>query len=303
MPAFAVVAMAAAAILSTPACQRSGGRNAAAPDSATTARSDSLAARGVVLAFGGRLKQVSLMAPDSARERAMQTQYGGLVSPTLIRKWADDPRHAAGRLTSSPWPDRIEIAAMSRKSSRVFLVDGEIIERTSSDAAAAARIPVRIAIWKTGPKWLIMNYDQGAPQPAGATADIPSEDDPESSPERAAAVIRAYYDALNAKKLPEAYRMWEADGAASGQSLMQFLNGHGQTKSIEVSIGAPGPMGAAAGSRYVEVPVRIVTVGQQGERQSLEGTYTLRRSVVDGATAAQRTWHIYSAKLSKPHAV
>lgn len=293
----AALALAIAVLLSTPACQRSSGRKAAQPDSIAVAFADSVAARNAVLQFGARLKQVPLLAPDSTRARAMQSQYGGLVSPVLLREWSADPRHAPGRLTSSPWPDRIEIRNMDRKSGRVFLVDGEIVERTSADSTAeSGRIPVRLAIWRSGRNWMIQNYEQGQP---GSGAPTAAEDDPAFTPERAADVIRAYYDAIKAKDYRKAYAMWEADGAASGQSMIEFLNGYAVTKSVEATVGAPGPVGAAAGSRYVDVPIRLVATNMNGKREIFSGTYTLRRAVADGATPKQRTWHIYSAKLKK----
>ncbi|HYJ34020.1 MAG TPA: hypothetical protein VE326_12485 [Candidatus Binatia bacterium] len=293
----AAAVLSAAVLLFTPACQRSGPGNASKPDSVAVARADSVAVRHLVLTFGTRLNQVSLLAPDSARARAMQAQYGGLVSPALLKQWAADPRHAAGRFTSSPWPDHIEIGTVERKSSRVYLVDGEIVERTSTDSSGASgRIPVQIGVWRSGRGWMIQNYDQGLP--GAGTADL-GENDPAFAPERAVAVVRAYYDAINAGRFQNAYRMWESDGAASGKSMIEFLNGYAQTKSVDATIGTPGPMGAAAGSRYVDVPVHLVATTVKGAREAFSGTITLRRSVVDGATAKQRTWQIYSAKIKK----
>lgn len=296
VPELAAAALALAAVLTTPACNRSGSRQAAHPDSSEVARADSITVRNLVLEFGSRLKRVSLLAPDSARARAMQAQYGALVSPQLLGQWAADPRHAAGRLTSSPWPDRIEIVTVARKSPRVILVDGSIVERTSADSADAGRIPVRLAVWKAGTVWMIQNYEQGVP---GSEASGAEESDPQLAAERAAAVVRAYYDAINAKRYQDAYRMWEAEGSASGHSMIEFLNGYAQTKSVEASVGTPGPIGAAAGSRYVDVPVHLVVTSTRGTRESFSGTITLRRSVVDGASPKQRTWQIYAAKITK----
>jgi len=53
----------------------------------------------------------------------------------------------------------------------------------------------------------------------------------------------------------------------------------------------------AAGSQYATVPVTIGATLRDGRRQRFEGTYTLRRSVVDGATAEQRRWRIVKADL------
>ena len=53
----------------------------------------------------------------------------------------------------------------------------------------------------------------------------------------------------------------------------------------------------AAGSRYVEIPVELTATTNDGRTQRFQGTVTLRRSVVVGATLEQRRWHIYTAKI------
>jgi hypothetical protein len=64
-----------------------------------------------------------------------------------------------------------------------------------------------------------------------------------------------------------------------------------------VEVGAPGRVEGAAGSRYVEIPVVVRARTRAGKAQRFEGTYTLKRTVVDGATPAQRSWRIASASL------
>lgn len=279
-----------------PACQRNSARRPDAPDSVAVARADSIAVRNLVLQFGSQMKQVSLQAPDSALARSFRTHYGTIVANSLIIEWVKDRTRAPGRLTSSPWPERIEIVNLARKSPRAFLVDAEIVERTSADPAAdAGRVPIRLAIWKAARQWRINDYDQGDRRSPSETASW--LDGPELTPDRAAAVVRSYYDALQAKRFHDAYEMWEADGAASGQALIEFVNGWAQFRSLEAQVGPPGTIGAAAGSRYVDVPIRITTVDARGERETKTGTVTLRRSVVDGATSKQRTWRIYAMSL------
>jgi hypothetical protein len=112
-------------------------------------------------------------------------------------------------------------------------------------------------------------------------------------------VVRAYYRAINERRFNDAYQLWVSSGAASGKSLEAFRAGFAQTASVDVVLGTPGRIEGAAGSRYVEIPVRISAVPTKGERQAFIGAYTLRRSVVDGATPEQRAWRIYSAKIRR----
>ena len=289
------------AVMALPACQRSGPRSAAAPDSTAQALADSLAVRKLVVDFGAHLQQVSLLAPDTTVIRSIRVHYGPYVAPLLLRTWIRNPQTAPGRQTSSPWPDRIDARNFSRKSERVFLVDGDVVERTSADAGPggeADRIPVQLTIWKMGPHWLITQYEAGARTNGSASGSV-DENDPALAPAAAAEVVRAYYRAINARKYADAYILWEAGGAASGKGLVEFLNGFAQTKSVDATVGPPGPVGAAAGSRYVEVPVSLVATTMRGAREKYAGTYTLRRSVVDGATRDQRKWQIYSATMHR----
>jgi len=113
----------------------------------------------------------------------------------------------------------------------------------------------------------------------------------------AVAVLDAYYEAINEKDYPRAYALWGSNGEASGKTLAQFSAGFAQTDSVRVTAGQPGPIGAAAGSRYIEIPVTIDARLSDGKEQHFTGTYTLRRSVVDGATAEQRAWRIYKAHI------
>lgn len=124
----------------------------------------------------------------------------------------------------------------------------------------------------------------GGAGPAGAAA--------------ALAVVRAYYAAIDAGDYARAYRYWGDDGRNSHQTLEEFRQGFARTASVSVDAGPPGRIGAAAGSRYVTIPVRVHARTRSGGEQCFRGSYILRRAVVDGATAAQRRWSLYSAKLS-----
>ena len=119
-----------------------------------------------------------------------------------------------------------------------------------------------------------------------------------ASAARAVAWIQDYYSAINEHRYRDAYAHWERGGLASGKGFEEFRKGFEETERVEVSVvGATGRIEGAAGSRYIEVPVRIVARTRGGDRQEYSGKYTLRLSVVDGATPEQRSWHIYSAAV------
>ncbi|MFN2421306.1 MAG: hypothetical protein ABR527_07995 [Gemmatimonadota bacterium] len=111
-------------------------------------------------------------------------------------------------------------------------------------------------------------------------------------------MVRLFYAAINARDFRRAYELWGDDGAASGKTFEEFAAGFAETIRVGAEVGKPGRVEPAAGSRYVEVPVRVRAVTASGEKQEFEGTYTLRRSVVDGASAEQRQWHVYSAAIA-----
>lgn len=129
---------------------------------------------------------------------------------------------------------------------------------------------------------------------------VPVEQTPgaaEPTAQDAIAVLRGYYAAIDARDYARAYAAWADGGNASGQTPQQFAGGFAQTAGVSVEIQAPGAVEGAAGSRYVEVPVAIAATQRDGSVQRYVGAYVLRRSMVDGATPAQRAWHIQSADL------
>jgi hypothetical protein len=117
--------------------------------------------------------------------------------------------------------------------------------------------------------------------------------------EAAADIIRQYYAALDARTYRRAYEFWSGKGEASKKTFEQLRDGFAQTRSTSVEIGEPGEMEGAAGSRYITFPVTIHATTKDGKEQNFKGEYVLRRSVVDGATAEQRAWRIYSAKINE----
>ena len=119
----------------------------------------------------------------------------------------------------------------------------------------------------------------------------------ESTPQDAVAVINDYYSAINQQDFAHAWALWSDRGHASGQTPQQFADGYADTADVTVQVQAPERMDAAAGSRYIEIPVTITASRRDGSERQYTGNYTLRRSTVDGATADQRAWRITTAKL------
>jgi len=90
----------------------------------------------------------------------------------------------------------------------------------------------------------------------------------------------------------------QVDYLGSAQFTTDLIgSGFANTAQVALQAGVPGPMEGAAGSRYIEIPVMIDATQRDGSVRRYTGVYTLRRAVVDGATDAQRAWHIASASL------
>ncbi|HYF92692.1 MAG TPA: hypothetical protein VD969_10665 [Symbiobacteriaceae bacterium] len=130
-----------------------------------TAENEEAAVRSLVETFGSRPQAVSLQAPADALKKSMQEHYGDLVSAELLSEWAGDPKNAPGRLTSSPWPDRIEILSVRRVLDGKYEVQGEVIEVTSVEKVSggvAAKRPITLTVEKVGDRWLITGVTLGA---------------------------------------------------------------------------------------------------------------------------------------------
>lgn len=108
-------------------------------------------------------------------------------------------------------------------------------------------------------------------------------------------LVRNYYAAVSRHDYRAAYAIWHGT-----QSYAHFRSGYAATGRARLTLLKPGDAEGAAGSIYVELPVRVDATLRSGKQQSFVGSYTLRRvNDVDGSTAAQRRWHIESAHLKQ----
>lgn len=159
-----------------------------------------------------------------------------------------------------------------------------------------------------GGSWLV--YVPGAPTfvnaafPAEVSANtgfavlcaVAAPDDSEETAEDAVAVVESYFALLNDGDYEEAYALWR-DGA-NDQTLEDFIAGYADTASVSVEVGTPGEIDPGAGQRYIPIPVVVTSTLDDGTEQEFEGTIVLHRTGnIDGSTAEQRTWRIYSSDL------
>ncbi len=315
-----VAALVASALASCSGSDAPSSRGAAT--AGETPACDTAAAARAARLLGSHLQDVSLLAPDSIRIPALREAYGGLVTDSLLAAWVARPGDAPGRGVSSPWPDHIEVRRVEGAGGGACRVEAEVVYATSADAPRSVRRePVTIRVVE-GDGWRVASWEgaggagdsvsspatlpsdsatAGSPsarRPSGAAASgtaLPS--DSATSAAAAADVIRRYYAAIEAGDYPRAYRLWGNGGESSGQTLEGFTRGFDETAHVEADVGAPGRVEGAAGSRYVDVPVEVRATTTAGEHQRFRGTYTLRRTVIEGSTPAMRRWHITSADI------
>ena len=109
----------------------------------------------------------------------------------------------------------------------------------------------------------------------------------EPSVDDAVAVVRGYYAALAAHDAARAHAYWVQGTRPSAEAANDA-----DTVSLAADVGAPGRLDAAAGSRYLRVPVTLTRTLRDGSTENTTAVVTVRRSVVDGATPEQRAWRI-----------
>ncbi|MFA6112862.1 MAG: MliC family protein [Sphingomonas sp.] len=145
-----------------------------------------------------------------------------------------------------------------------------------------------------------------APPEPGTPGGLPDDRTPISeapftpdSAQGAANVVQIYYALLGEGKYRQAWALWDDGGKASGMSADAFVASFAKYSEYHANIGAPGEIDAGAGQRYVTVPVQVYgRLKQSATPVYMLGSVTLHRvGDIDGATAAQKSWHIRSADI------
>lgn len=119
------------------------------------------------------------------------------------------------------------------------------------------------------------------------------------SAQGAANVVQTYFALIEAGKYHQAWALWSDGGKASGMSARAFADSFAKYSEYHANIGAPGRIDAGAGQRHVTVPVQAYGRLKDGDRPfNLRGDITLHRTAdIDGATTAQKSWHITASAL------
>ena len=120
--------------------------------------------RELVVGFSERMRLVNLSAPTAIVTQNTKEAYADYVSSELLAQWQANPLDAPGRLTSSPWPDRIEITSVVKGGQDSYIVQGNIIEITSKElveGGVAAKYLAVIQIDKINGTWLVVGFDKG----------------------------------------------------------------------------------------------------------------------------------------------
>jgi hypothetical protein len=241
--------------------------------------------------LGEAMRRVSLLAPDSVLAKGLRDAYGPLVTPAVLASWRKNPSSAPGREVSNPWPARLEITSV-RPDGDQCTVTANVVYVTATDTLSPVeKRPVSIQLADSA-GWRVTSYEQG--KTGSASSSSPSDTTADEAP---GDVVRRYYQAIAARNFDVAYHLWSNGGRASGQSSREFARGFAQTARVHVTLRDSVSIEGAAGSQYATVPVVVDAVQQNGRTQHFAGTYTLRRAMVDGATAEQRQWRIDSADL------
>jgi hypothetical protein len=115
-----------------------------------------------VLDFGKKLNMVSLTASRDVLVKSIEDNYAPFVSPELLEAWRQNPERAPGRMTSSPWPDRIEISKTQKDEDGSYSVGGRVIEITTT-GVTANQYSVGLKLRNRDGKWIITGFTKALP--------------------------------------------------------------------------------------------------------------------------------------------
>ena len=100
--------------------------------------------------FGSKMKDVSLSSPKNIIISEMKSAYSPFISKSLMDSWEQDPSEIIGRLTSSPWPEKIEIDSIEKLDKYKIDVKGKIVYVASGNGKLVEtdKTPIELTIRK-----------------------------------------------------------------------------------------------------------------------------------------------------------
>lgn len=115
-----------------------------------TSKEEESQVRTLVENFGSKLKEVYISNPKEIASAKIKELYALFVTPELLLAWMSDPSKAPGRVTSSPWPEKIEIISIEKLDPNTIKVKGKIIYVTSGQGSfeKANEDLIVLIIWK-----------------------------------------------------------------------------------------------------------------------------------------------------------
>lgn len=116
--------------------------------------------KSLVTEFGTHLKNVPLTAQKELLVPVIKKEYAPFVSQTLLERFEEDPAHAPGRQTSSPWPDRLEVQEVQQRGN-YYEVVAQVVNMTSVEVKKggdAGRDTVYLTVAFIDGTWKIADY-------------------------------------------------------------------------------------------------------------------------------------------------
>lgn len=123
--------------------------------------SNEIQVRSLVYGFGDQLRMVPLLGEAETVSKDMDTYYAFYVRPDLLTTWKSQPRTAPGRLTSSPFPDRVEIQSLALNADGTYTVNATVVSKANGTGTStpSTETPVRIVAAQGPDGWQISSYE------------------------------------------------------------------------------------------------------------------------------------------------
>jgi len=135
-----------------------------------TSKEEESQVRTLIENFGSKLKEVYISDPKEIASAKIKEIYAPFVTDELLLTWTNDPSKVPGRLTSSPWPERIEIRSIKKFDLNEYEVDGDIISLTS---AGSSKDRVTIFVVERDNNFLIYSFSLENPGNTSNQPELP----------------------------------------------------------------------------------------------------------------------------------